>query len=92
MKPRRTHDSNKVYSLSGGTEDNDLWTEVVEGDGGFLNITSVWEPTDAERRELAEGANVALTVLGAQPPVGLATTRVPLGKPPSADDADPAKA
>lgn len=82
MKPRRTVLSNRVYRLDGGTEDNDLWATygLEDGDG---TITSVWEPTDEERRQIAGGANIALTTWGSgTPPVALRTTKVQLGKAP----------
>lgn len=82
MKPRRTHESNKVYRLQGGTEDNDLWvTEAVQE--GTPIIVSVWEPTLEERQAIADGENIELAVWGGQPPVALGTTPVELGKAPS---------
>lgn len=82
VKPRRTHESNKVYRLQGGNEDNDLWvTEAV--DEGTPIIVSVWEPTPEERQAIADGENIELAVWGGQPPVALGTTPVELGKAPS---------
>lgn len=82
MKPRRTHESNRVYRLPGGTEDNDLWvTETFCSEEPDVPvILSTWEPTDEERAAIAAGANVELAVWGGQPPVALQTTDVPLGK------------
>lgn len=83
MKPRRTVLSNRVYRLDGGTEDNDLWA-TYGLEGGEETLTSVWEPTDEERRQIADGANLALTTWGSgTPPVALRTTVVQLGRAPS---------
>jgi hypothetical protein len=76
MRGRRTHTSNKVYSLPGGTEDNNLWVRQTE-----QYIASVWEPTPAERKLLAEGHNIELKVYGqGLPPMSMTVTDVPLGK------------
>lgn len=85
MRPRRTHDSNRVYRLAGGTEDNDLWVqETFDSENPSVPvICSVWEPTPEERHAIANGANIELAVWGGQPPVALQTTTVPLGKPSS---------
>lgn len=85
MKPRRTHDSNRVYRLAGGNEDNDLWVmETFDSENPAVTvILSVWEPTDAERALIAAGANVELAVWGGQPPVAVQVTEVPLGKAPA---------
>jgi hypothetical protein len=81
MKPRRTHSSNQVFRLEGGTEDNDLWVRRDIEDGE-PTITSVWEPTAEERAAIAAGANIELTVWGmGTPPVALRPTDEPLGKP-----------
>lgn len=85
MKPRRTHSSNAVYEYEGGTEDNSLWVEKVETEDDFVLIRSVWEPTKEERALIATGMNIELTVMGAQPPVSMRITDVPLGKAPDAD-------
>lgn len=74
MKPRRTPSSNTVFSLPGGTEDNDLWVrrDVLAGEPV---ICSVWVPTDEERAAIAGGANIELIVWGeGTPPVALRTT------------------
>lgn len=84
MRPRRTHSSNKVFRLGAGNEDNDLWVQLGEIDGEVV-IASTWEPSEDERREIAEGANVQLIVWGAgHPPVAIATTGEALGKAPDA--------
>lgn len=78
MKPHRTAYSNKRFSLPGGTEANDLWVQVAVEDGQPVLI-SVWEPTPEERRAIADGANLELTVWGTgTPPVALRTTTVAL--------------
>lgn len=82
MIPRRTHHSNAVYELEGGNEDNSLW--VYQSPVGNW-VSSVWEPTTAERRAIAEGQNIELTVYGGQPPVSMGVTNVPLGKVPTTD-------
>lgn len=83
VKPRRTHESNRVYRLPGGTEDNDLWvTETFDSERPEQQvIVSVWEPSPEERAAIAAGANLELAVWGEQPPVALGTTTVALGKP-----------
>jgi hypothetical protein len=86
MRPRRFHAATGVFALPGGTEDNDLWVErqVVEG---HPVIRSVWEPSEEERRAIADGANVTLMVWGSgTPPVAIAVTREPLGKKPDTRD------
>lgn len=85
MKPRRTHDSNQVYRLAGGTEDNDLWVmETFDSERPQVPvILSVWEPTDEERARIAAGDNIELAVWGGQPPVSLQVTDIPLGKAPT---------
>jgi hypothetical protein len=84
MKPRRTHDSNRVYRLAGGNEDNDLWVmETFDSENPATPVVlSVWEPTDVERARIAAGDNVELAVWGGQPPVAMHVTDVPLGKAP----------
>lgn len=79
MKPRRTVESNAVYCLVGGTEDNDLWVHQSLEEGMPV-IASVWEPTREERAAIADGANIELVVWSAQPPVLLRTTNVQLGR------------
>lgn len=85
MKPRRTHESNRVYRLEGSTEDNDLWvTETFCSEQpGVPVILSVWEPTADERARIAAGENIELAVWGGQPPVALQLTAVALGKAPT---------
>lgn len=83
MKPRRTHDSNAVFVLDGGTEDNDLWAHKAQAEDGHPVISSTWELTDAERQEIAAGAQVELIVWGeGTPPVLLRVCNHPLGAAP----------
>lgn len=84
MRAKRTHLSNHVMGLEGGTEDNDLWMLVETNDGEVL-LRSCWVPTDAERRRIAEGSNIELIVWGANghPPVAMAVVDYPLGKAPA---------
>lgn len=84
MRPRRTHVSNHCLSLPGGTEDNDLWVHVGEDEDGDTLMTSVWVPTKAERQAIADGKNIALTMLGSRhAPVIMEVTAVPIGKRPN---------
>lgn len=87
MRPRRTHESNAVFHLLDGTEDNDLWvTRSIEADGQ-PTISSVWELSQHERDLIAGGMNIELTVWGeSTPPVMLTTTGVELGKVPDVTD------
>jgi hypothetical protein len=84
--PRRVHSSNTVWRLAGGNEDNDLHAlnhEVDDAVTGVVDaVTSVFVPTDEQREQIASGVNIALTVLGGQPPVMLRLTDEPIGKKP----------
>lgn len=86
LNPRRFHSANKVWRLAGGTEDNDLWALNHEVNDGVLGevpaVTSVFVPTDEQRTAIAGGENIALTVIGVQPPVMVRLTREPLGRAP----------
>lgn len=85
MKARRTVLSNLVFSLVGGTEDNDLWVQRDTDTDGKPIIRSTWVPSDAEREAIARGENIELIVWGhGTPPVNIQITDVPLGKPPGA--------
>jgi hypothetical protein len=87
MRPRRTHDSNCVFSLEGGTEDNDLWLRKVRDQDGGIVLCSCWVPTDDERAQIAAGANVELIVWGeGHPPVAMRVVTYPLGAPPPEKD------
>ncbi len=79
MQPRRTHRSTNVYELAGGNEDNSLWVHIDQAAG---TVSSVWELSEEERRAIADGFNVQLTVWGGQPPVAMRLVNTPLGKPP----------
>jgi hypothetical protein len=75
MKPRRTEISNQVFSLPGGTEDNDLW---LHNDGERL--ISCWQLTDEERSAIADGALIELVVWGqGAPPVTIRTCNHKVG-------------
>jgi hypothetical protein len=92
LTPRRFRSANKCWELAGGNEDNYLWaltemsvddpslTEYADLYGRVVQVTSVFVPTDQQRREIAQGQNIALTVIGGQPPVMLRLTDEPLGK------------
>lgn len=82
MKPRRTPESNRVFSLEGGTEDNDLWLEAMKCTDGAPKLVSVWEFNDEEREAIAAGAQIELHVWGnGHPPVALAVAHRQLGAP-----------
>lgn len=49
----------------------DLHAFVDRDEHGLPRTLSVWQPTDEERAAIAAGANVALRVTGAHPPVEL---------------------
>ena len=80
INPRRFKSANKVWRLVGGNEDNDLWALNEEDPHYGVTVTSVFVPTERQRQQIADGANIALTVLGAQPPVMVRLTDEPLGK------------
>jgi hypothetical protein len=81
MRPRRTVNTDCVYGLPGGTEDNDLWTYRISTNEG-PGVASVWVPTDEERAAIAAGENIRLIVFGTMlPPVALDLTDEALGKP-----------
>lgn len=86
LNPRRFHSANQVWGLEGGNEDNNLWAFNHEVNdtvlGATAAVTSVFVPTDHQRAEIARGANIALTVLGRQPPVMVRLTDEPIGKKP----------
>lgn len=81
MKPRRTPKSNTVLHLASGTEDNDLWAERCNDVDGDPCIRSVWQPSDGERKLIAEGAQVYLIVWGdMHPPVAIGVRNFELGR------------
>jgi hypothetical protein len=94
MRPRRTPYSNGVFSLEGGTEDNDLWVQRDELPDGTPFIRSCWVFTPTERDAIAAGANVELSVMGSgHPPVELCVVTYPVGRgsapPPPPGDPPP---
>lgn len=81
LKSRRTIKSNRVFSLPGGTEDNDLWTQIDQSSNGQPLIRSTWELTPEQRQMVAAGDNIELIIWGVnQPPVQIMLTDIPLGK------------
>lgn len=86
LRPRRFHSANTVLSVPGGTEDNDLWAlgHLVNDSaaGDVPAVTSVFVPTETQRVAIMAGQNIALTVLGDQPPVMVSLTDEPIGKRP----------
>lgn len=72
MKPITTPFTSGVFKLPGGTEENDLPVEKTTDHDGAPCIRTTWEPTEAERKALAEGANIYLIVWGTgTPPVAV---------------------
>jgi hypothetical protein len=83
MRPRRTPDCNAVFHLPGGNEDSDLWALAMVLPDGSPMIRSTWELTPSERQQIADGANIELSIFTAgQPPVNLAVTHAELGAHP----------
>lgn len=86
MKPRRTEFSTRVLGLQGGTEDNDLWITDTETESGYPVIYSVWEPTEAERKAIADGENIRVVVFATNTyPLNVDLTDEALGKPKDAE-------
>lgn len=84
MKPRRTVTSTMVFTLPGGTEDNDLWVTQYGPDEGGPCLGSTWVPSAEEREAIANGANLELIVWGGgTPPVALRLSKYALGKAPA---------
>ena len=72
MRPRRTAETDKVFRLAGGNEDDDLWVKQGSTDGTPW-LQSTWELDDDERLAIATGATIELRVYGeGTPPVSLA--------------------
>lgn len=73
MRPRKTPDSNTVYTLPGGNEDNDLWSEKGQNEEtGEQYVVSEWDFTPAEREAIAVGGRVQLVIhSGVVPPVSM---------------------
>lgn len=73
MRPRRTPQTDIVFRLRGGTEDNDLWVEWTEDGNGRRAMVSVWDLNDDERARIAAGGTIELMLWGSgHPPVSLA--------------------
>jgi hypothetical protein len=72
MEPVKTEGATFVYR--GPTEGiGDLWVRREQEEGGYPVIYSVWEPTEEERKLLAEGGRVELGIVGEPiPPVSMA--------------------
>lgn len=90
MKPRRTHTSDKVFRLAGGTEDNDLWVTTYddEEDDTPPALGSTWELNEDDRAAIAAGANLELVVWGTgHPPVTLRISPYALGRRPDDSEA-----
>jgi hypothetical protein len=86
INPRRFASATTVWELAGGNEDNSLWALNHEVNDEVLGVaravTSVFVPTDEQREQIANGVNIALTVIGRQPPVMVRLTDEPvLGVP-----------
>lgn len=69
MRPIRTSETNRLYVGPPGIGDLPLLEGI--GPGGGPAFRSTWDLEPEERAAIAAGANVALTVLGAQVPVTL---------------------
>jgi hypothetical protein len=73
MKPIPTPETNVVYKLPGGTEENNLPTFQGLNDHGEKVIRSTWELDAEERKAIAQGGTIELCVWGeGTPPVSLA--------------------
>ncbi len=88
IRPRRTWLSNVVFRLPGGTEDNDLWLYSEDSADG-PRLRSCWVPTDEQREQIRNGANIELIVWGeGHPPVAMTLCAYPLGAPPHEGEDD----
>lgn len=72
MRPRRIRGlADKVFRLTGGTEDNDLFVSLIEPSEDYPTgaVTSYWK-LDADELELLKrnGGYLELTVLSVPPP------------------------
>src|SRR4051794_35539029 len=80
VKPIRTIDTNRIFKLVGGTDDNDLPVFQAEDEDGTPVLISTWELTDEERIALVAGGHVELLVWGiGTPPVALRVREMPNG-------------
>lgn len=85
IRPRRTHLTDKVFRLPGGTEDNDLWARITTDERDVPVVCSTFVPTDEQRARIAAGENIELCIWGGgQPPVSVHLTDTPIGKAPEA--------
>lgn len=89
MKAMRTHLSNDVFCLAGGTEDNDLWVTRARTQSGERVICSTWVLTDEERDYIAKGGNIELVVWSdGHPPVAMRVTDNAIGEMPTGPECD----
>jgi hypothetical protein len=73
MKPIKTPETNVVFKLPGGTDENNLPVYMGNNEHDEKVIISTWELSDEERKVIAEGGMVSLCVWGdGTPPVSLA--------------------
>lgn len=84
MRIRRTPESNTVFSLQGGNEDNDAWVCRTIAEDANLGpqpcLSMVFEISDSERAAIVAGENLELIILGeGMPPISLRTTSIPIG-------------
>ena len=78
MTPLRIENATRVLAES---QDEYLALAILDetGTNGVNGMTSLWEPSPAELRELVQGGAVRLTILGTKhPPVILATQPAPI--------------
>lgn len=72
MRHIRSARANVVYTLPGGTDENDLHVEATLDEEQRTVLVSTWELDDEDRQAVADGARVELLVWGSgHPPVAL---------------------
>lgn len=73
MKPIQTFHTDKRYVVKGDTTGaSTLYVEERIDDNNDSKVfSSVWEPSEEERRAIADGANIELHCWGAQIPVAI---------------------
>lgn len=72
MRHIKTNNTDKVFKLEGGTEENDLHVETGVSEYG-PKLTSTWLPDEEDLAMLNAGGGVELVVWGTgHPPVSLA--------------------
>lgn len=94
MRPTNFAKANTVYKGNKDANVSDLpcFVDRVEEagphDGAQRSVTSVWRPTEDERRQIAAGANIALCLYTPEriPPVLLITTAEGIGSEWEEDD------